>query len=241
MNSRRISMWSGPRNISTAIMYSFRQRTDTTVVDEPLYGHYLRTTGVRHPGDAEVIAHMNCDAKRVIQDTLLATGPTAIRFYKNMAHHLTGLELGFLSKLENILLIRDPREMLPSLAQQIPEPSLRDTGLGEQVTILEKLLEQEQEPIVLDARELLLNPRGVLSVLCQKLRLSFEEQMLAWEAGPKAEDGVWARYWYQNVHQSTGFEAYQAKTTPFPETLSPLLQDCQPLYDQLYTHAIRVP
>src|ERR687883_792368 len=132
----KLSVWSGPRNVSTALMYSFRQRPDTLVVDEPLYGHYLRVTSADHPGDEEVMASMDCCGERVIMEVILGPCERPIHFFKNMAHHLADLDRGFLGRITNVLLVRDPKEMLPSLAKQLPHPTLRDTGLREQVEIL---------------------------------------------------------------------------------------------------------
>jgi Sulfotransferase domain len=232
-------MWSGPRNVSTALMYSFRQRSDTLVFDEPLYGHYLKISGADHPGKDEVMAAMATDSERVIQDVLLAPCEKPIRFYKNMAHHLLGLERTFLTQMTNILLIRNPHEMLPSLAQQLPHPSLRDTGLKEQLELLDIMVQTAQTPVVLDAKELLLNPKAVLSEACQRLAIPFDEAMLTWPAGAKPEDGVWAKHWYKNVHASTSFEKYEAKKQPLPEHLKVLLGECLPLYERLYEHAIK--
>jgi hypothetical protein len=237
-DSFKISMWSGPRNVSTALMYSFRQRSDTLVVDEPLYGHYLKVTGADHPGAREVMEHMDCDGERVVREVLLGPCERPVHFFKNMAHHLVGLDRGFLREITNMLLIRDPREMLPSLVNQIPAPSLRDTGLREQVEILDVMLERGEDPVVLDAREVLLDPEGVLRRACAKLGLPFEATMLSWPAGPKPEDGVWARHWYHNVHRSTTFGVYRPPTAPFPESLEPLLEECRPLYERLRRYAI---
>lgn len=234
----RLSMWSGPRNVSTALMYSFRERSDTVVFDEPLYGHYLKASGADHPGKDEVMATLDTDGERVVRDVLLAPCEKPIRFYKNMAHHLLGLERTFLSSLTNILLTRDPRDMLPSLAQQIPNPILRDTGLKEQVEILEIILQRGQTPVVVDSRELLFNPRGVLEEVCKRLSIPFEESMLFWTAGAKPEDGVWAKYWYHNVHTSTSFGKYETKKGVFPRHLENLLRESLPLYERLYTYAI---
>jgi hypothetical protein len=234
----KLNVWSGPRNVSTALMYSFRQRSDTRVVDEPLYAHYLAATGADHPGAEEVLASMDRDGERVVREVILGPCERPVRFFKNMAHHLVGLDRGFLGEVRNVLLARDPREMLPSLARQIPSPTLRDTGLAEQVEILDIMLERAERPVVLDARELLLDPPGVLRRACERLGLPFEEAMLSWPAGPKPEDGVWAKHWYDGVHVSTGFEPYRPKTGPFPERLKPLLDECLPLYERLRQHAI---
>jgi hypothetical protein len=235
----KLSMWSGPRNVSTALMYSFRQRSDTLVVDEPLYGHYLKTTGAEHPGAEEVMSALDCDGARVVREVILGPCEKPVHFFKNMAHHLTGLDRGFLAEITNMLLVRDPEEMLPSLAQQLPEPALRDTGLAQQVEVLDLMLGRGQEPVVLDARELLLDPPGVLRAACEKLGLPFEEAMLSWPAGPKPEDGPWAVHWYAGVHASTGFSPYRPKTGPFPQRLRPLLEECRPLYEKLRRHAVR--
>ena len=234
----KLSVWSGPRNVSTALMYSFRQRPDTIVVDEPLYGHYLRTTGADHPGIREVLGAMEGDGGRVVRDVFLGPCERPVHFFKNMAHHLVGLDRGFLSRITNVLLIRDPREMLPSLAEVLHEPTLRDTGLDRQVEILNVVLGRGEKPVVLEARELLLDPDGVLRKACERLDVPFEGEMLHWPAGPKPEDGVWAKHWYRSVHASTGFTPYRPKRARFPRRLEPLLGECLPLYERLRGYAI---
>jgi hypothetical protein len=234
----KLSVWSGPRNVSTALMYAFRQRADTVVLDEPLYGHYLSVTGAGHPGEEEVMATMDRNGGRVVREVLLGPCEKPVHFFKNMAHHLVGLDRGFLGEVTNALLIRDPEEMLPSLFRQLPNPILRDTGLAQQVEILDTVLDLGDEPVVIDARDLLLDPGGVLEKACDKLGIPFYEGMLRWPAGAKPEDGVWARHWYAGVHASTGFSPYRPKTEPFPETLIPLLEECWPLYGRLREYAI---
>ena len=234
----KLSVWSGPRNVSTALMYSFRQRPDTVVVDEPLYGHYLRTTGAAHPGAREVLEAMEGDGGRVVREVILGPCERPVHFFKNMAHHLVGLDRKFLYRITNVLLIRNPQEMLPSLAEQLSEPTLRDTGLDRQVEILDLVLGRGEKPVVLEARELLLDPDGVLREACERLGLPFEEEMLRWPAGPKPEDGVWAKHWYRNVHASTGFAPYRTKAVRFPQRLEPLLEECLPLYEKLRGYAI---
>jgi Sulfotransferase domain len=235
----KLSVWSGPRNVSTALMYAFRQRPDTLVVDEPLYGHYLEVTRADHPGEDEVLAAMDTDGERVVREVLLGPCERPVHFFKNMAHHLEGLDRGFLGGLTNVLLTRDPAEMLPSLARQLPNPTLRDTGLLYQTEILDHLLGEGLEPVVLDAKQLLLNPPGVLRGACDRLGIPFHESMLRWPAGPKPEDGVWAKHWYANVHASTGFSAHKPRTGDFPERLRPLLEESAPLYERLKRYAIQ--
>ena len=235
----RLSVWSGPRNISTALMYSFRERTDTVVVDEPLYGHYLQATGAAHPGREEVLAAMDTDGARVVREVLLGPCEKPVLFFKNMAHHLRGLDRSFLGELTHVLLTRDPREMLLSLVKKLPEPTLRDTGLEEQTEILEVVLSQGRVPVVLEAKTVLTNPEAVLREACKRLGLPFESGMLRWPAGPKPEDGVWAKHWYDSVHQSTSFAPYEPKDEPLPERLEPLLARCLPLYEHLSAYAVR--
>ena len=219
-------------------MYAFRQRPDTLVVDEPLYGNYLKVTRAEHPGDDEVLAAMDTDGGRVVRRVLLGPCERPVHFFKNMAHHLEGLDRGFLWGLTNVLLTRDPAEMLPSLARQLPNPTLRDTGLLYQTEILDHVLGEGLEPVVLDAKQLLLDPPGVLRGACARLGIPFHGSMLRWPAGPKPEDGVWAKHWYANVHASTGFSAYEPGTGDFPERLRPLLEESVPLYERLRGYAI---
>jgi hypothetical protein len=239
MPIKRINMWSGPRNVSTALMYSFAQRSDTRVVDEPLYGHYLRVSGAEHPGADEVMAQMRVDADAVIREVILGPCDRPVLFMKQMAHHLVDLDRSFLAQTTNVLLIRDPRQMLPSLAQNLAAPTLRDTGLALQSELYEHLTGLGQEPPILDAKQILLNPARVLSALCARVGLPFEEQMLAWDAGPRPEDGIWAKHWYHAVHKSTGFQPYVEKSEPMPAFLEPLLAECWPHYERLARHAVR--
>ena len=235
----RINLWSGPRNVSTALMYAFAQRSDTRVVDEPLYAHYLRVSGAEHPGREEVLAAQDANGEKVVREVILGESDKSVVFFKQMAHHLIEIDRTFLSKTANVILTRDPREMLPSLQQQIPEPTLRDTGYAMQTELLEELRELEQAPPVVDSRELQSDPKGVLSELCRRLGIPFEEAMLSWKRGPRPEDGVWAKHWYKNVHRSTGFERFRPKSTPFPKELEGLLAECRPHYEALARLAIR--
>lgn len=234
-----ICLWSGPRNVSTALMYSFAQRSDISVVDEPLYGHYLRVTGAPHPANQEVIATMNCDGAQVMQELIeqQATKPSPRLFLKHMAHHLVDLDLDFLRQTTNIFLIRDPRDMLPSLTVQLPQAILADTGLRRQWELFADLRSAGQAPVILDSRLLLLDPASVLEQLCHNLGLEFDTCMLSWDAGARPEDGVWAPHWYHAVHQSTGFAPYRPKKD-FPDALRELLRECQPWYARLFEHAL---
>ena len=234
-----ICLWSGPRNVSTALMYSFAQRRDIRVIDEPLYGHYLRVSGADHPGRDEIIGQMNCDGAAVMRELLAEQKRDSSRrqFQKHMAHHLVDLDQDFLTEVSNIFMIRDPREMLPSLRIQVPHAQLADTGLKQQWQLYASLRDTGRKPAVLDARELLLDPTDILAQLCDHLGLDFDSRMLQWEAGPIAEDGVWAPHWYHVVHKSTGFAPYQPKSD-FPDDLEDLLNECAPWYERLFENAL---
>jgi len=236
----RIALWSGPRNISTALMYAFAQRADTTVVDEPLYAHYLSTTSARlyHPGADEVIASQENDWRKVVESVLLAPYDTPIVFFKSMTHHLINLEWDFLFDLTNVLLTRDPRDMLPSYAQHVQQPTLQDTGYADQLRLFDYLQQHGQTPLIVESKRLLQQPARMLARLCQTLGIPYDPAMLQWQAGPRPEDGVWAKYWYASVHDSTGFHPYVEKTAPFPEHLKPLLAECQPYYARLAAVAL---
>jgi hypothetical protein len=238
----RICLWSGPRNISTALMYSFAQRSDTTVVDEPLYAHYLRVTGASdyHPGAAEVLASMDGDGARVVRDVVLGAYVTEVVFFKQMTHHLVGLDLDFLDQTRNVILTRDPRDMLRSYAAVVERPSVDDTGYPQAVALLEELRRRGQDPTVIDSTRALQNPERLLRGLCGRLGIPFDDGMLSWEAGARPEDGVWARHWYTAVHRSTGFGPPRHHADPFPDSLRPLLEQCLPHYETLAGEAMAI-
>jgi len=229
----RINCWSGPRNISTSFMYAFRQRSDTTVFDEPIYAHYLRVTGREHPGRDEVLASQDPDGEAVVRDLILGGHPTPVVFFKQMAQHFVELDRAFLGECRNLLLIRDPERVITSFAKNVPDVKVADTGLPIQVELLEWILADGGEPIVIDSAALLASPEATLRTLCDRLGLNFDSGMLSWPAGPKPEDGVWATHWYASTHRSTGFAAGQPSTEPAPEHLSSVVDEARPLYERL--------
>ena len=235
----RINSWSGPRNVSTALMRSFAQRADTRAVDEPLYGHYLATTGAPHPGRDELLEELETDARTIIDEVILGPCDLPVLFMKQMVHHLTSdLDLGFLDSCVNVLLIRDPAEVISSLVNQLPRPTMRDVGLERQVALFRDLGDRGQEPPVIDARRLLGDPEHVLRELCDRVGLDWDPAMLSWPAGRQPEDGPWARYWYDNVERSTGFAPYRPRSTEVPDSCRALLAECKALYDELRNAAI---
>ncbi|MFK8023015.1 MAG: sulfotransferase family protein [Ilumatobacter sp.] len=234
----RINVWSSPRNLSTAMMYSWRQRADTVVVDEPLYAHYLRVTGVDHPGRDDVLASQNPDGEAVVRDLLLADHDAPVVFFKQMAKHLVGLDRSFLASCRNVLLTRDPHDMLTSFQRQVPDADASETGFTELVEILDSVLAAGQDPIVVETQALLTDPERVLAQLCERLGLDPDPAMLSWPSGPKPEDGVWAVHWYDGVHRSRGWEPHRAKDVELLSSLEPVLEEVMPLYERLRPFAI---
>ena len=239
---KRICVWSGPRNISTALMYSFAQRSDTVVYDEPLYGHYLVNSPARnyHPGAEETIAIMETDGEKVIKDVVMGPQPKPIAFFKMMSHFLPTIDHSFLEYTDNVLLTRHPREMLPSYAKEVPDPSMNDIGYAQHIKLLSHLKSLGQNPPILDSTITLANPEKVLTILCDSLGIDFEQAMLSWEPGPRKEDGNWAKYWYKSVHKSRKFLPHKPKVEPFPEHLESLYEQSLPLYEELVAGAIGI-
>ena len=238
----RIAMWSGPRNISTALMRSWEARADTFVCDEPLYAHYLAMTRLPHPGAEEIIAHHEVDWRRVVA-WLTSPPPSgeSIFYQKHMAHHLLPeIDRAWTRRLTNCLLIRDPEEMLTSLVKVTPEPRVEDTGLPQQLELQRELVTAGAPPVVLDARDVLVNPRGMLEALCARIDVPFDEAMLSWAPGPRDTDGVWAKHWYGAVERSTGFAPYRPKNERVPPALESVLAECQALYDALAAHRLTI-
>lgn len=234
-----INLLSGPRNISTALMYSFAQRSDTAVIDEPFYAWYLSRTDAQHPGREEVLKEQSDDYREVLEAVVFSEQDRPNLFLKNMAHHHVDMEYDYLEKVHNIFLIRSPEEMITSFIKNIPDPTLRDTAYDKQVELMEYLQEAGQDLLVVDSAELLKNPEEILGKVCRRLEIPFERTMLKWEAGPRPEDGSWAKFWYHSVHKSTGFKPYSPKKEKVPGRLQPLLEECERYYGELYEHAIR--
>jgi hypothetical protein len=231
-------MWSGPRTVSTALMRSFGNRADTVVVDEPLYGYYLASTGVDHPGRAEIIASMCADWREVLGQLARAPLPEgkSVFYQKHMTHHLLPeVDRSALGGLRHAFLIRDPRQLLASYARVRSAPVLADLGLEQQAEIFSAF----GGPVI-DSADILRDPRAALEALCDALGIGFTETMLSWPAGPRDADGVWAPYWYDSVWRSTGFGPYrQPADDELPPELANLAAQCQPFYEQLAAHRLR--
>ena len=237
--TRIINMWAAPRNISTAMMYSWDQRSDTTVLDEPMYGHFLAVTGLDHPMRDEVLAGTPTDEQGVLDLMFRSDVETPLLFIKNMAHHMEGMDRSFTGDMDSFILTRDPIDMIPSLSRGLGRPpSVADTGYGVQVEILDEILASGQRPIVVDSAAVLNDPEAALASLCRSLEVPFDPVMLSWPAGPKSIDGVWGTHWYQRLHSTTGFEPPNAPREPMPASLEETYHACAPLYEHLTEYAI---
>ncbi len=238
-------------------MYSFAQRSDTKVVDEPLYAHYLlqQPTTAAHPGREAIMASQQTDVVALVKGLFNAAEQYPILLCKQMTHHLIPWEaevlaphwqqlLGLVANeaelsIKNILLIRDPRAILASYTKVVQAVSVEDVGIVQQYQLYERLQAAGQLTAVVDSKRLLLAPAQSLRLLCEQIGIPFEEAMLKWSPGPRPEDGVWAPYWYENVHKSSGFQPFQEKNTPLPPHLAVLAEQLQPYYDRLLAAALR--
>ena len=231
----RLAVWSGPRNLSTALMRSWENRPDTVVIDEPLYAHYLRATGLDHPGRDDVIAAGETDWRRVVA-ALKAPLPDGVRvqYQKQMAHHLLpGIDRGWVAGLSNVVLIRDPREVVASYVRARESVAAEDIGLPQQVALYDELAAAGPAPPVIDARDFLAGPEPYLRALCDHAGVPFTERMLSWPPGPRPSDGVWGRYWYAAVWQSTGFGPPGPAAPPLAGRPAEVAEQCRPLYERL--------
>jgi hypothetical protein len=232
----RIAMWSGPRTVSTALMRAWENRADTIVVDEPLYGYYLARTGLPHPAREQIIKTMDNGWPEVIAGLTLAPLPPgkSVYYAKHMTHHLLPeVDRASLAGLRHAYLIRDPGPLLASYARVRDQPTLADLGLAQQVEIWRRF----GGPVV-DSADLLRAPEPTLRALCAALDVPFDPAMLAWPAGPRDTDGVWAPHWYDGVWRSTGFGPYREQQAQLPPELEPLAERCQPFYAEMSAHRL---
>ena len=233
----RVAMWSGPRNISTAMMRAWENRGDCAVSDEPLYAAFLSDTGLDHPGRDEIIAGGECDYKKVVSDLLGdPPGGQAIWYQKHMTHHLLpGYSRDWIPQLANILLIRDPAEVVASYVKSRATVTPEDIGIPQQRKLHDEIISAtgKTAPII-DAGDFLKSPRTYLIAMCEYLGIAFSERMLHWPAGRRASDGVWAPYWYAAVEASTGFEAWRARETSLEGEALKVANRCRQDYEFLF-------
>jgi len=238
----RIAMWSGPRNISTALMRAWGNRPDTAVIDEPLYAYYLERTGKDHPVAAEVIAEGETDWHKVTRRLTneAVPGGKPIFFQKQMTHHLLPeMDHEWLLDLTNCFLIRDPREVIMSYIQKNPDPVLEDLGFVQQCEIFNFVHDRKHKtPPVVDARDVLQDPECTLRLLCEAIDVAFDKAMLSWPPGLRETDGIWAKHWYDAVAKSTSFEPYKPREGKVPGPLREVYARCRQCYEELYQHRL---
>jgi len=236
-----IAMWSGPRNISTAMMRAWGNRPDTFVVDEPFYAFYLKETGADHPGAAEVIAAGKTDWRKIItQLTGLIPNGAPIFFQKQMTHHLLPkVSRDWLREVTNCFLIRDPAEVIASYIKKNREPTLEDLGFVQQAQIFDFVHRQTSSvPPVIDANDVLRDPERMLRLLCDAIGVEFSDAMLSWPPGPRETDGIWAKYWYAEVERSTSFQPWRERKIEVPKSLREVNDRCREIYENLYQHRL---
>lgn len=239
--TRRIAMWSGPRNLSTALMYAFAARGDCEVWDEPFYAAYLVATGLDHPMRAEILAAHETDPARV---ATACAGPGAERrpvFYqKQMTMHLLpGFPRGFMRACINVFLIRHPARVVASYLRKRESPTLDDLGFLQQAALFDEVAGWlGTAPPVIDSADILADPRGALGRLCAAVGIPFTEAMLSWPAGPRPFDGVWAPHWYGAVHRSTGFEPAEGPPPALTGAAARLVEAALPHYERLAAYRL---
>ena len=238
----RIAMWSGPRNISTAMMRSWGSRSDTFVIDEPYYAYYLSQNDLDHPGRDEVLKEGELDVKKISNGLVNdVNGNCSIYYQKHITHHLLdSIYRGWMKSVVNCFLIRDPKDMIISYSRVHPDLTMHLLGLEEQNEIFEHVKDITGEiPPIIDAKDVLMNPRDILSKLCNKIGVLFSEEMLIWARGSRDTDGNWGKYWYKNVVNSTGFNQYKPKTEAVPAKYQNLYEECLSLYNNLHNLRIK--
>jgi hypothetical protein len=237
----RVAMWSGPRNISTAMMRSWGNRADTVVIDEPFYAFYLKRTGKEHPGADEIVAQGETEWRKVVaQLTRPVPQGKRIFFQKQMTHHLLPeVDRTWLSAVTNCFLIRDPAQVITSyIKKNDVDLALEDLGFVQQADLFDFVRQQGASAPAIDARDVQENPPRTLRLLCEAIGVEFDEAMLSWPPGLRETDGVWAKHWYGEVARSTSFQPYRPKNEPVPPSLREIHERCRECYERLYRHRL---
>ncbi len=237
----RIAMWSGPRNLSTAMMYSFGHRSDFAVVDEPFYAAYLTQTGLMHPMRDEVIASQSTDPQTVVSELLDSIPAEKPHFYqKHMCQHmLPDIPRDWISRVKNVFLLRHPARVIASFSKKYPDLTLADIGFTQQTELFDQLTASGQTPIVIDSHDIRENPEAMLRTLCDALELPWDKAMLSWDAGGHPADGVWAKVWYDAVHRSTGFAGPEGPLPEVDDHHRSLLEAAMPHHERLEAIKLR--
>lgn len=229
----KIAMWSGPRNLSTAMMYSFGNRPDFEVVDEPFYAAYLKASNITHPMHAQVMAAQDADPEKVA--AACAADPARHRYMKHMAHHMKGMPLDWAKSCINIHLIRHPARVIASYAAKRENPTLQDIGYAQQTALYDRI-----GGLVIDSHDIRESPEAALRTLCDAIDLPFCDSMLHWPAGPKPFDGVWAAHWYGAVHRSTGFAGPEGMLPQLEGEAADLCEAALPHYEALKALKLKI-
>ncbi|MHA7867335.1 MAG: sulfotransferase-like domain-containing protein [Salipiger thiooxidans] len=236
----RIAMWSGPRNLSTAMMYSFGNRADVHVVDEPFYGPYLRLTGLAHPMADEIMASRPESAEEVEQ-SLIGPIPDGRphAYHKHMCQHMIpGVPRDFMADCVNVFLLRHPARVVASFSKGYENPTAADIGFAAQSELYDHVVSLGLTPYVIDSADIRTDPEGKLRALCDAIGLPFEPAMLAWPAGGHAQDGVWAPHWYASVHRSTGFAGPEGPLPDLDGAAADLAREAMPHYEKMRAHGL---
>ena len=236
----RIAMWSGPRNLSTAMMYAFGSRSDFAVVDEPFYAAYLALSGLDHPMRDEIIASQPTDSAKVIESLLGSIPAGKAHFYqKHMSQHmLPEIPRDWIFKVRNVFLIRHPARVAASFSAKYDDPTLSDIGFVQQAELFDQLIDANAKPIVIDSSDIRRDPETMLTRLCTALDLNWDPAMLSWPEGGHADDGVWATHWYGAVHRSTGFAPVESDLPDLTIRQSALSEAAMPAYEHLQRHKL---
>lgn len=236
-----IHMISGPRNLSTAIMYSFLNRSDTDAIDEPFYAYYLSHFDVSHPGYEEIISSQSKNANQVVSDLFHSKRAKPQLFIKNMAHHLRGFDYYHLFTRNTFFLIRNPAELIHSFSKVMSDFTAEDLGIIREYELVQEYHKiNNRLPLILDSGNLLQDPKSILIRLCSGLNIQFEKSMLQWNSGPRKEDGVWAKYWYSSVHKSTHFNKKPTSRPEVDEKYRDIYEEVLPFYLELHKQSIKV-
>ncbi len=241
MKPIRIAMWSGPRNISTAMMRSFENRADTSVVDEPFYAYYLSQTGLQHPMYHEVINSQSTDPYQLAWELTEKPFNTAIQYQKHMTHHMIEkIDLSWVKSLKHCFLIRNPKDILISYCKQNTLTSERDIGIIRQAELYKEFSQHYHTPIpVIQSESVLQNPVRMIGILCEALNIPFDDSMLQWPHGYRESDGVWAKHWYRNVVKSTKFQKQTDSDNVILDQLQQkVLDECMPAYEIMLKNTI---
>ena len=243
MNKNIIAMWSGPRNLSTAMMRSFENRKDTVVFDEPFYAHYLSVTELNHPGRDQILDFQSTNWDEVVEKCRNTSfQKESLCYQKHMAqHNLQGFDISWIKDVQNCILIRDPKYVIASYGKKLAIQDERHLGYIQQADIIE-FLEKENgiTPPIIDADDILKNPESMMKKLCKALDIIFYPSMLQWPSGARSSDGVWGVYWYEGVYDSTGFKPYTKKEINIDQKLANVYEKCKKHYDTFYNKRMKL-